>query len=76
LDEQIISACVSKKEDRLAIGLGKTAHGADKTITCIIVYYIYCPPDNKNILSLQEKQRQDTTFDLATSIEFQFSNKF
>ena len=70
LEEQIINAVFSHNEDRFAVALGKTTHGSELGITCIILYKLFCPDktNNNNFLALSEISRQDTHFDILTSI--------
>lgn len=75
-EEEIISMAVSQDETRVAAALGRISHGADETITCLIVYEYVQNDDlvegsnKKHTKKLYEIYRRETRFDKQTSTEF------
>lgn len=72
-NEEIISTAVSRGDRNFAAGLGKVHCGADKTLTCIIIYDLVRQRNARRqikYMHLVEMKRVDTFFDSATSTQF------
>lgn len=75
-ETRVISMDLDKDEKRLAVGLGHVVHGADESITLIVVFEVQTKKDRKGMkyIAIKEITRTVTAFDAGVSIEFEFSD--